>query len=311
MLRFNELELGLLVLQDRGDPERCSPPTGRCCERASTGWCARRSACCAARSPGSTSPRAASSRWSTRARASPGLLFELALAADRIYMLALRRADEPASGRQSCSTIQRGPLPMVNGLTRLATRFPGDAAALARLRGELGRRYAASGALDAGLVTVAPDDLDWDDELRIAIEERAALSPDALTGMEASLRFAGPETLETQDLRPPLGLAELDLPPPQRHRRARRAHALRHRLQTALRLRASLITHVVHRLLRAHPQQRRSGLEPHAAARARAVAAELPQLVEGAWARAISRRTTSTCAPPSRSTPTAGPTSTT
>jgi benzoyl-CoA-dihydrodiol lyase len=86
---------------------------------------------------------------------------------------------------------------MSNGLTRLETRFYGDKDCLARLI-STEKAFTASEALPAGLVTSAPDDLDWDDEVRLAIEGRAALSPDALTGMEANLRFVGPETLETK-----------------------------------------------------------------------------------------------------------------
>jgi benzoyl-CoA-dihydrodiol lyase len=118
-----------------------------------------------------------------------GCLAELALAADRSYMLAA--GDGP---RLALSAMNRGPLPMANGLTRLATRFLGGGAEAL----EDGRLYDAEEALDAGLVTFAPDDIDWEDEVRLAIEERASISPDALTGMEANLRFAGPETMETK-----------------------------------------------------------------------------------------------------------------
>jgi benzoyl-CoA-dihydrodiol lyase len=122
-----------------------------------------------------------------------GSLFELALAADRQYML-----DDPDNPNSiQLSPMNAGPLPMSNGLTRLQVRFLHDAklaeAALA-LDGEVD----AQTAIDAGLVTFAPDELDWDDEVRLAIEGRAAFSPDALTGMEANLRFAGPETMETK-----------------------------------------------------------------------------------------------------------------
>jgi benzoyl-CoA-dihydrodiol lyase len=120
-----------------------------------------------------------------------GSLFELALAADRSYMLAT--GDGP---RIALSALSQGALPMSNGLSRLQTRF------LAGLPEELGgerpRHWDGEAALDAGLVTFAPDDIDWEDEVRLAIEERASLSPDALTGMEANLRFAGPETMETK-----------------------------------------------------------------------------------------------------------------
>jgi benzoyl-CoA-dihydrodiol lyase len=91
-----------------------------------------------------------------------------------------------------------GPLPMSNGLTRLESRFLAEPARVAALRREAAREMDAAAALDAGLVTFAPDDIDWEDEVRVAIEERASFSPDALTGMEASLRFAGPETMETK-----------------------------------------------------------------------------------------------------------------
>jgi benzoyl-CoA-dihydrodiol lyase len=120
-----------------------------------------------------------------------GTLFELALAADRTYMLLTD--EEPP--QVALSGMNFGAFEAVNGLTRLATRF-GEAAK--DFRGRAGHRLGAGKALDAGLITFAPDELDWDDELRLAIEERASLSPDALTGMEASLRFAGNETLNTK-----------------------------------------------------------------------------------------------------------------
>jgi benzoyl-CoA-dihydrodiol lyase len=87
---------------------------------------------------------------------------------------------------------------MANGLSRLATRFWGRDDDLARARSLLGKDLSGADALDAGLVTVAPDDLDWDDEVRFLLEERASFSPDALIGMEANLRFPGPETMETK-----------------------------------------------------------------------------------------------------------------
>ena len=125
-----------------------------------------------------------------------GSLFELALAADRSYML-----DDPdrpvhiAVG--PLSKLKGDRFPKANGLSRLATRFLGDAEALAKALASDGL-IDTTAALELGLVTFAPDDLDWDDEVRIAIEERCGFSPDAMTGMEASLRFAGPETLESK-----------------------------------------------------------------------------------------------------------------
>jgi benzoyl-CoA-dihydrodiol lyase len=122
-----------------------------------------------------------------------GTLFELALAADRSYML-----DDPQQPNTiALSAMNGGPLSMSNGLTRLQTRFLGTPDASAELLEEK-EPFDPGAALDAGLVSFAPDDLDWDDEVRQAIEARAALSPDALTGMEANLRFAGPETMETK-----------------------------------------------------------------------------------------------------------------
>jgi benzoyl-CoA-dihydrodiol lyase len=128
-----------------------------------------------------------------------GTLLELVLAADRAYMLDGPRAGDarpPAAVR--LTGLNFGAYPMINGLTRLASRFLADPGRGEALRGLVGRDLAAAAASQAGLVTFTPDDIDWDDEVRLAIEERAAFSPDALTGMEASLRFAGPETLETK-----------------------------------------------------------------------------------------------------------------
>ena len=128
-----------------------------------------------------------------------GTLLELALAADRSFMLDGSFEDSnlpPATVR--LTAMNTGPLPMANGLSRLASRFYGDDAALAAALDAVGADLDAEAAEALGLVTFAPDDIDWEDEVRVAIEARAAFSPDALTGMEASLRFAGPETLETK-----------------------------------------------------------------------------------------------------------------
>jgi benzoyl-CoA-dihydrodiol lyase len=122
-----------------------------------------------------------------------GTLFELALAADRSYMLD--DAEQPNG--IALSPMNGGPLKMSNGLTRLETRFLATPALVCELLSEK-EPFDSQSALDAGLVSFAPDELDWDDEVRLALEGRAALSPDALTGMEANLRFAGPETMETK-----------------------------------------------------------------------------------------------------------------
>ncbi|MFO1306689.1 MAG: 2,3-epoxybenzoyl-CoA dihydrolase [Burkholderiales bacterium] len=126
-----------------------------------------------------------------------GTLLELALAADRTYMLRL--PDEPErEPRIAVSARNFGAYPMVNGQSRLGRRFCGDADEIAAVERRIGETLAAEDALGLGLVTSAPDDIDWDDEIRIALEERASMSPDALTGMEANLRFGGKETMATR-----------------------------------------------------------------------------------------------------------------
>jgi benzoyl-CoA-dihydrodiol lyase len=125
-----------------------------------------------------------------------GTLFELALAADRIYMRDSQDNEKVAT--VVLSQMNFGPLPMVNGLSRMVARFYQDSAQVERLRSLAGKTLTVHEAMDAGLVTAAPDDLDWEDEIRQALESRAALSPDALTGLEANLRFGINETLETR-----------------------------------------------------------------------------------------------------------------
>ena len=128
-----------------------------------------------------------------------GTLLELILAADRSYMLdgMFEDTDEvPAVLRPT--QMNFGALPMCNDLTRLQTRFIDDPENVENVRAEIANNLDAASAEELGLVTFIPDNIDWEDEVRIAVEERASFSPDALTGMEASLRFAGPETLETK-----------------------------------------------------------------------------------------------------------------
>jgi benzoyl-CoA-dihydrodiol lyase len=122
-----------------------------------------------------------------------GSLFELALASDRSYMLH----DDAEANAIALSPMNFGPLPMSNGLTRLETRFLNNPGKIEELKTH-DAPFNAGDADEYGLVTFAPDEIDWDDEVRIAIEARAAFSPDAMTGMEANLRFAGPETMETK-----------------------------------------------------------------------------------------------------------------
>jgi benzoyl-CoA-dihydrodiol lyase len=130
-----------------------------------------------------------------------GSLLELVLAADRSFQLfgVFEEVDpDAAPGAITVGPMNLGPLPMGNGLTRLQTRYLGDDGALAEVEKRAGEVLEAEDAETLGLVTFAPDDIDWDEEVRIAIEERASFSPDALTGLEANYRFAGPETLETK-----------------------------------------------------------------------------------------------------------------
>jgi benzoyl-CoA-dihydrodiol lyase len=122
-----------------------------------------------------------------------GSLLELLLASDRSYML--NNPDETVE--LALSEINAGALPMSNGLSRLQSRFIATPEKVEEVLAHEGR-FDTEAAEEAGLITFAPDDLDWEDEIRVAIEERTSLSPDALTGMEASLRFAGPETMDTK-----------------------------------------------------------------------------------------------------------------
>jgi benzoyl-CoA-dihydrodiol lyase len=133
-----------------------------------------------------------------------GALLELALACDRQYMLDGLMEDDSGEGVEGeaaqivLSASNFGTFPMANGLSRLGSRFYGDDDHIAGLKKETSRRVEAAEAMEMGLVTDAPDDIDWKDEIRIMLEERASLSPDALTGMEANHRFVGPETMESR-----------------------------------------------------------------------------------------------------------------
>ena len=126
-----------------------------------------------------------------------GPLIEIALACDRIYHLALPGEDKRAP-KVALSAANFGDYPMASGQSRLGRRFYDDKAALEKLKANIGKPLDADAAFALGLATSIPDDIDWPDEIRIAVEERASLSPDALTAMEANLRFDGPETLATR-----------------------------------------------------------------------------------------------------------------
>ena len=166
-----------------------------------------------------------------------GPLLEVALAADRQYMLdgVFEEADDQARPAViRLDDFNAGLLPMSNGLSRLGVRFLHNDADLAAATAAAGQDLTAPDAVRLGLVTETPDALDWADEVRLLIEERASFSPDALTGMEANFRFAGPGDLRNEDLRQALGLAELGLPAPERSRPTGRPVPLRHRAARGL-----------------------------------------------------------------------------
>jgi len=193
-LRANEQDIGTWLLHTRGDPHLVLASDG-IMQRHAEHWFVRETLGMLRR----TLARLDVSSRSLFALIDQdscfvGTFFELALAADRSYMLD--GTDQKAA--VGVSTLNFGPLPMVNGLPRLAQRFYMDPVLISAVRSELGRSLHSAEALRLGLVTLTPDELDWDNEIRIAIEERASLSPDALTGMEANLRFGGPETMETR-----------------------------------------------------------------------------------------------------------------
>jgi benzoyl-CoA-dihydrodiol lyase len=128
-----------------------------------------------------------------------GTLLEMALSCDQIFMLDGEYEGNPLPPAEILLTkMNFGCYPMVNGISRLASRFLSQPASVDALQEQCEETLNASAAAAAGLVTFTPDDIDWDDEIRITVESRASFSPDALTGMEANLRFAGPETLESK-----------------------------------------------------------------------------------------------------------------
>ena len=200
-LRTNEPELGTWVLETAGDPGRVLAYDRLLLEHAGD-WLVNEIVHYLKR----TLKRLDVTSRSLIALIEPGSCFagsllELALAADRCYMLLGASEDsDPDTGPATVTLdgMNLGPLPMGNGLARLRTRFLGDDAALAAATEAAGRPLQADQAEELGLITFAPDDIDWDDEVRIAVEERASFSPDALSGLEANYRFAGPETMETK-----------------------------------------------------------------------------------------------------------------
>jgi benzoyl-CoA-dihydrodiol lyase len=194
MLRTNDLDIGIWLLKTRGDADRVLA-VDRVLAAHRDDWLVREVVGLLRRT---LARLEVSSRTLfaliERDSCFAGTLLELALAADRSYMRALE------SGAPSIvlSPMNFGAYPGVNRRSRLDARFSGDARLVAAAQGAVGRKLEAAAAAELQLVTAAPDELDWSDEIRLALEERASLSPDALTGMEANLRFGGAETLETR-----------------------------------------------------------------------------------------------------------------
>jgi benzoyl-CoA-dihydrodiol lyase len=199
-LRFGEPELGTWVLRTAGDPEAVLASDEILLAGAGD-WLAREVTGLWKR----TLRRLDATSRSLIALIEPGSCFagtllELALAADRQYMLD--GVFDDAAGQEPAAltvgAMNAGPLPAASGATRLAIRFGPQSAQLDAVQAATGKPLAAADAAGLGLVTAAPDDLDWDDEIRLVISERAGFSPDALSGLEASLRFAGAESLSTK-----------------------------------------------------------------------------------------------------------------
>lgn len=198
-LRLNETAIGTLVIKSEGDPRRVHPYEQLLLDNLDD-WLIREIVLYWKR----VLKRLDLTSKTTFALVEPGscfsgLLAELIFAADRTYMLTGEFEDRPGeTAIIRLSGLNFGPLPMANGITRLQTRFLGEPEAVERARALSGQDLTAETALEAGLVTYAPDDIDWEDEIRLLLEERSSFSPDSLTGLEANLRFAGPETMETK-----------------------------------------------------------------------------------------------------------------
>jgi benzoyl-CoA-dihydrodiol lyase len=197
LLRTNELEIGTWLLKTKGDAALALAVDATLRQNESN-WFVRETIGMLRR----TLARLDVTSRTLYALIEPGSCFagtlcELALAADRSYMLALPENGVGAP-QITLSAMNFGAYPMVNGLSRIAARFYNDTALVARAKDAEGRALSSPEALELGLVTAAPDDLDWAEEIRIALEERASLSPDALTGLEANLRFGVAETMQTR-----------------------------------------------------------------------------------------------------------------
>ncbi len=194
-LRFNHLEVGLVLVRTEGDPAAVLAHEAAMLDGAAADWFWEEVRLFQAR----VLRRLDNGAKTVYALVEPGNAFagpllDIALAADRTYMYL----DPDERNAIRLGRGQGGAWPMGNGRSRLAQRFPADPEAPARLLARAGEAIGAEEAEELGLVTMSPDEFDWEDEVRIAVEERLSLSPDALTGMEQNLRFGGPETCETK-----------------------------------------------------------------------------------------------------------------
>ena len=198
-LRFNEPELGTLVITSEGDEAKVGRDDALLYEYRHD-WFVREILLFAQRVFKRVDVTSRTTfAFVKQGSCFAGFLADLLFAVDRSYMLdGQLQGDVRAAPHITLSEFNFGALKMPNGLFRLETRFLGEPETLEQLRGQIGEPMGAAAALAAGLVTFAPDSLDWDDEVRLLLEERASFSPDALTAMEANLRFAGPETLESK-----------------------------------------------------------------------------------------------------------------
>jgi benzoyl-CoA-dihydrodiol lyase len=198
-LRLNEPELGIILFRSEGDPAAVLAADALL-ETHAADWLVREIRLYLKR----VFKRVDLTARSLFALIEPGSCFagvlaELVFAADRAFMFSgTRSGDNRGPATLILSSLNFGAYPMANGLSRLATRFLGEPASLERAEKIAGQPLDAEAAAELGLVTAAYDEVDWDDEVRLALEERASFSPDALTGLEANLRFAGPETMETK-----------------------------------------------------------------------------------------------------------------
>ena len=194
-LRFNHPTLGLLLIETAGDQAQVLAWDEALAKLAAEGsWLATQTICLQRRTLRRMDNMSRSMYAVLRpGHAFAGVLFELAVSADRSFMLA----DDDGKNALRLGAANFGRFPMMNGRTRLEVRYYGEPEKVAELEA-IHEAITAEDAAEHGLVTTAPDEIDWDDELRISVEERASLSPDALTGMEQNLRFVGAESCDTR-----------------------------------------------------------------------------------------------------------------